>query len=146
MTKAITLFTVLLAVTAASSSRAGIQRVMVDILIKGDPVMGFVPAEDRAGSSQRGVCSEVDEAGGKTKDGAPIRGFAFTGWKEGNGYRVLVFAIVASDDPGSTGLCSEGTGFKRVDFADLRVKAGQQLAISKMKDAGMTPWVIKVSR
>ena len=59
---------------------------------------------------------------------------------------MLVLAIVASDDQGSTGLCSEGTGFKRVDFADLRVKAGQQLAISKMKDAGMTPWVIKVSR
>lgn len=145
MINTLKLFTLLLAVTAATSM-AQEQRVQVEVLIKGKPVMGFVPAENRTGANQRGVCSEVDETGAKTNDGDPIRGFEFTGWKEGDGYRVLVFAIVPSQEPGSRGLCSQGTGFKRVEFGDVRVKAGQELTVPKMKDAGMIPWVLRVSR
>ena len=143
MTNARRLFTVVLTFTAAASM-AQERDVRVDVLIKGEPVMGFVPAENRAGSNQRGVCSEVDETGVKTRDGVPIRGFELTGWKEGDGYRVLVFAIVPTQEPGSKGLCSDGTGFKRVEFGDLHVKPGQKVTVPKMKDAGMTPWVLRV--
>ncbi|HEU4690764.1 MAG TPA: hypothetical protein VFS23_20485, partial [Vicinamibacterales bacterium] len=65
---------------------------------------------------------------------------------EGDGYRVLVAAIVPSQDRDSRGLCAEGTGFKRVEFDDLVVKDGHELAVAKMQDAGLTPWVLRVGR
>lgn len=139
------LLTVLL-VVAAGTSIAQEGEVWVNVLIKGKAVMAFLPAESRSGHSQRGVCSEVDEAGAKTNDGLPIRAFEFTGWKDGGGYRVMVFAIVPTREAGSQGLCAEGTGFKRVAFEDLRLQSGKELVISKMKEAGMTPWVIKAGR
>jgi hypothetical protein len=138
---------VMLAVMLSAATATAVaqdRQVWINVLIKGKVVMGFLPAEDRSTHSSRGVCAEVEEAGARTQDGQPIRALDLTGWKEGEGYRVLVFAIVpARGEPGSQGLCSEGTGFKRVEFADLRVRAGRDITILKMRDAGMTPWVIR---
>ena len=131
--------------TVPSATLAQDQQVWVNVLINGEAVMGFVPAEDRAGQDKRGVCSEVTDRGAKTKDGASIRALKFTGWKENDGYRVLVFAIVSGEDATSTQRrCDEGSGSKRVAFDDVRVKSGDQITLAKMKDAGMTPWVIRV--
>jgi hypothetical protein len=42
------------------------QGVWVNVLVKGQAVMSFVPANDRSGSQQRGVCSVIDETGATT--------------------------------------------------------------------------------
>lgn len=133
-------------VVASASLRAQDQEVWIHVVINGKAVMGFVPAENRSAGSQRGVCSEVGDAGARTKDGSPIRGFEFTGWREGRRYHVVVFAIVPTREPGSQGLCAEGTGFKRVEFGTLRISSGEELTIPEMKEAGMTPWVIRAGR
>ena len=73
-------------VVASATSMAQETQAWINVVIRGKPVMAFVPAENRAGHSQRGVCSEVGETGAKTKDGLPIRAFEFTGWQEGAGY------------------------------------------------------------
>ena len=131
---------------ASAAAMAQEQEVWVNVLINGKAVMGFVPAADRSRQSERGTCSELREAGAKTRTGLPIRAFEFTGWKEGEGYRVLVFAIVPTGGPVSQTPCSDGGGFKRVEFDNFRVKAGQELTISAMKDAGLAPWMIRTGR
>lgn len=130
-------------VVASAAAMAQEQRVWVDVLINGKVAMGFAPAADRSSRNTRGVCSQLSEAGGKTKDGLPIRAFDFSGWKEGDAYRVVVFAIVPTGGPVSQTPCSEGGGFKRAEFDSFRVKPGEELTIAKMKDAGLTPWVIR---
>ena len=135
-----------LLVVASAPLMAQEQQVWVNVLINGKAVMGFQPAAAPAGQSQRGVCSEVTEAGARTSNGAPIRAFEFTGWKEGERYRVLMFAIVPAERSVASGPCSARTGFKRVEFEDLRVRSGEELTISKMKAAGVTPWVIRAGR
>lgn len=119
-------------IVASATLTAQDQQVWVNVLIKGKAVMGFVPAPDQSSQDQRGVDSAVDEAGARTKDGMSIRAFEFRGWKEGDGYRVEVFAI--------------GPGLKRIEFDSFLIKAGEERIISKMKDAGVTPWVIRVGR
>src|SRR5688572_20249712 len=109
-------------VLASAAAMAQEQRVWVDVLINGKAVMGFAPAADRSSQNTGGVCSQLTEDGAKTKDGLPIRAFDFTGWKEGDAYRVVVFAIVPTGGPVSQPPCSEGGGFKRVEFDNLRVK------------------------
>lgn len=60
--------------------------------------------------------------------------------------KVVVFAIVPTGGPVSQTPCSDGPGFKRVEFDNFRVKSGEELTISKMKDAGVAPWVIRTGR
>jgi hypothetical protein len=131
-------------VAASAATIAQEPPVRVDVLLKGKAVMSFVPAADRSGQGSRGTCSEVSEAGAKTKDGLPIRAFEFTGWKEGEGYRVLMFAIVPAGGPSLQTPCSAGAGFKRVEFANLRLKSEDEVTLSSMKAAGVEPWVIKI--
>jgi hypothetical protein len=44
------------------------------------------------------------------------------------------------------GLCSEVQEFKRLDFATLRARSGDDIVIERMKDAGVAPWAIRVGR
>jgi len=133
-------------VVASAVVMAQQQEVWVNVIINGKAVMGFVPAADQSRQGERGVCSQVTEAGAKTKDGLPIRAFEFTGWKEGDRYRVVVFAMVPSGGPVSQTPCSEGSGLKRVEFDNVLVKSGEEFTIAKMKAAGVTPWVIRTGR
>ena len=133
---------ILLALLVAISApvMAAQDEVWVNVLIEGKVAMGFAPAANREGSRHRGVSSDVG-AEAKTRKGEPIRSFELTGWKEGDSYRVLVFALVPNAE-----INSGGSRLKSVEFADLRLKAGQERAIPGMKEAGVTPWVLRVGR
>jgi hypothetical protein len=133
-------------VVASATVMAQVQEVWVNVIINGKAVMGFVPAEDQSRQGERGVCSQVTEAGAKTSDGLPIRAFEFAGWKEGDRYRVLVYAMVPSGGPVSQTPCSEGSRLKRVEFDNVLVKSGEEFTIAKMTGAGMAPWVIRTGR
>ena len=118
--------------------------VQVDVLLNGKAVMSFVPAADRSGQASRGTCSEVSDSGAKTKDGQPIRALEFTGWKEGEGYRVLLFAMVPAGGRSLQTPCFARDGFKRVEFDSLRLKSEDEVILSSMKAAGVEPWVIRI--
>ena len=138
---------IVLSVAASATVMAQDELVWITVFIGGKAVMGFVPAPEASTQSERGVCSEVQEAGAKIKDGTPIRAFEFTGWRENGGYQIRVFAVVpAQGEPGSRGLCTKGRGFKRLDFATLRARSGDEIVIERMKDAGVAPWEIRVGR
>lgn len=118
------------------------QQVWLDVAVNGKSVGGFAPAPDKASMNQTGVGEDVTAAGVKTKDGASIRGFELRAWKEGERYRVLAFAIVSTDDRGSR-VPGYGAGFKQVEFDAALVKLGEEWTISKMKDVGVNPWVLR---
>ena len=145
MTKVLHFLTGCLVVASTAVMAQG-QDVWVNIMINGKAAGSFVPAADQSRQGERGVCSQVTEAGAKTRDGLPIRAFEFTGWKEGDQYRVMVFAIVPSGGPVTPIACSGGAGFKRVEFDNVRVKSAEEFTIAKMKDAGVAPWVIRTGR
>lgn len=123
------------------------ERVWVNVVRNGRTMMNFVPAEDRSGASSRGVCSEVTEAQARTTDGKPIRGFELTGWKQGDHYRVRVYAVVPAQDlTGTRGICSPGSGYKLVEFDDVLIAPGQEIALQKMEGAGLKPWALRAGR
>jgi hypothetical protein len=78
----------------------------------------------------------VPEGESKTKDGLPIRGFQFIGWKEADGVRVFAFVVV----PPAQG--SPDGADRRLDFGSVHIRSGEKLAFDKMKDVGIAPWTI----
>ena len=130
------LLMVVMLVVCAGKSQAQGDDVWVNVLIGGKPAMGFIPATERSKSLEGGVRSEVQDANAKMRDGARVSAFEFKGWKERDGYRVLVLALVRTE----TG------SLKSVEFDSLHVRAGQQVVLNKMKDVGVTPWTIRVGR
>ena len=133
-TMILVLLTTMMLVASARTPRAQNEEVWVNVLIAGKPVMAFIPAPDRSQVGERGVSSEVDEPNARMRDGARVRAFEFRGWKERDGYRVLVLAMVRAE----TG------SLKAVEFDNLLLRNGQQVVLNKMKSVGATPWTIRV--
>jgi len=120
------------------------QRTWVHIVIGGHEAMSFVPLDEPYTECGPGVGGAVHEPAAKAKDGTPIRGFEFTGWKEGDGYRVMVFAQIPGGAPGGARAACQTNGLKRMDFGSVHLRAGTEVAFTKMKEVGVTPWVIRV--
>ena len=121
-------------------------RVWINVLVNGKPVMSFVPADTEADRDSRGVFSAVDQPA-KTRNGEQIKAFHLSGWKEGDAYRIMITACVpARTRSDASSSCSENSDLKSVEFVSLRIRAGQQVTIPRMKEAGMTPWSLRAGR
>jgi hypothetical protein len=114
------------------------QAMTVHVVIDGKEEIGFVPREEPYTQGGPSVSFRVRDGQARTKDGLAVRGFAFIGWKEGDGYRVFAFVIVPPRPESTAG------GERRLDFASVHVRPGEAIPLEKMKDIGLTPWTIRV--
>jgi hypothetical protein len=79
----------------------------------------------------------------RTSDGLIITGFEFIGWAEGDGTRVLVFALVPQKGAPNTYM-PNGTAdlLERRDFATYQILRDQGVAIAEMRDLGLEPMIL----
>jgi hypothetical protein len=79
----------------------------------------------------------------RTSDGLIITGFEFIGWAEGDGTRVLVFALVPQKGAPNTYM-PNGTAdlLERRDFATYLILRDQGVAIAEMRDLGLEPMIL----
>lgn len=118
--------------------------VWVVVVINGREAMGFAP---RTGPYTDGAPSVYSEAGVpdlRTRDGAPVKGFRFHGWRDGEVYRIVAFAVVPADRAPKTAPDDVGA-FKRIEFGRLEIRPGEEKPFPGMKEIGMTPWTIRVA-
>lgn len=84
-----------------------------------------------------------DQRNVRTSDGLVITGFEFIGWAEGDGTRVLVFALVPRNGTPNTYM-PNGTDdlLTRREFATYRILRDQGVAVAEMRDIGVEPMIL----
>lgn len=83
------------------------------------------------------------ERGLKTVKGEPIDGLDLVGWREGEAWRVVVYAMLAGDpDPAANRDCADSR--RRHEIASVLVRPGGDAVLEKMKAVGARPWRVAV--
>lgn len=114
------------------------QTAIVGVVVDGVERVWFSPRAEPYTQGGPAVGYPVRESSAKTKDGLPVRGLEFIGWKEGDGYRVFAFVVV----PPKAGAAE--TSDRRLDFGSAHIRLNEAVTFDKMKELGLTPWTIKV--
>jgi hypothetical protein len=84
-----------------------------------------------------------DQRNVRTSDGLVITGFEFIGWAEGDGTRVLVFALVPQKGAPNTYMPDgKAESLERRDFATYRILHDQGVAVVEMRDLGVEPMIL----
>ena len=84
-----------------------------------------------------------DQRNVRTSDGLVITGFEFIGWAEGDGTRVLVFALVPRQGAPNTYMPNGDFDLlERRDFASYGILRDQGLPVAEMRDLGIEPMIL----
>jgi len=83
------------------------------------------------------------EVGLKTAQGEPIDSLDLVGWKDGDAYRIAVYAVlVGAPGQASSGEC--GGSRRQREIGSVHVRAGEEAMLEPMKAIGARPWRVAV--
>lgn len=81
----------------------------------------------------------------RTRDGRAVTGFAFTGWRERKGVRVMVFLLIPAEGSPNTYLPGgKEEGLARREFSQHFVAPDGEVAVTKMRTLGVEPMVLRL--
>jgi hypothetical protein len=133
---------VMLAGTGRPHPAARFQQAWAAVSGEDEPWGRFLPgSEPYAPGCGPGVGERV--RGLKTAQGEPIDTLDLVGWKEGDAWRIVVYAMLAgAPGPAANSACDDSR--RRREIASVHVPAGREAVLEQMKTIGARPWRVAV--